>query len=159
MEPFEALNQGGQVPRLRRLAEVALQAYPLREPRLRPVAHLFNTIFQVETLEGSRFALRIQRPDQSDVDVVHSEMMWLAALRRETNLSVPEPVCTSDGALLTIAGHEGVPEPRICVLFRWMEGRFFDGALTPAHLERFGVLTARLHQHAAQFIPPAGEPI
>lgn len=28
MRPFEALNQGGQVRRLRRLAEVALQAYP-----------------------------------------------------------------------------------------------------------------------------------
>lgn len=156
MEPFEALHQGGQVRRLRRLAEVALPAYPLREPCLRPVAHLFNTIFQVETPEGSKFALRIQRPDQSDVDVVHSEMLWLAALRRETNLSVPEPVCASDGALLTVAGHEGVPEPRICVLFRWMEGRFFDGSLTPAHLERVGAFTARLHQHAAQFTPPAG---
>jgi hypothetical protein len=29
--PFEALSQGGQVRRLRRLAEVALRAYPLRE--------------------------------------------------------------------------------------------------------------------------------
>ena len=83
-------------------------------------------------------------------------MTWLAALQRETDLMVPEPVPTRDGNLLTVTGVEGVPEPRICVLFRWIAGRFVDARLTPSHLEQVGALMARLQVHGAQFHPPHG---
>jgi Ser/Thr protein kinase RdoA (MazF antagonist) len=69
---------------------------------------------------------------------------------------VPEPVPTADGSLLTVAEAEGVPAPRVCVLFRWGEGRFLDAGLTPSHLERVGAFIARLHDHAHRFAPPAG---
>jgi Ser/Thr protein kinase RdoA (MazF antagonist) len=83
-------------------------------------------------------------------------MEWLAALNRDTSLVVPEPVPTRDGELLTVVEVEGVPEPRICALFRWVEGRFLDAGLTPAHLERVGGLMARLHLHAEGYAPPEG---
>jgi Ser/Thr protein kinase RdoA (MazF antagonist) len=87
---------------------------------------------------------------------VRSEMAWLAALRRDTALGVPEPVPARDGSLVVVAAIEGVPEPRFCALFRWLEGRFLNATLTPRHLERVGVFTARLHDHAARFTPPDG---
>ena len=83
-------------------------------------------------------------------------MMWIAAVRRDTGLAVPEPVPAADGSPLTLVEMDGVPGPRVCVVFRWQPGRFLDTGLTPSHLERVGEFTARLHAHAADFVPPAG---
>jgi Ser/Thr protein kinase RdoA (MazF antagonist) len=89
-----------------------------------PVAHAENTTFRVETPAGDRFVLRIQRitgspvhPPRGEAEA-RSELLWLSALRRETDLEVPEPVPANDGALTTVVDVEGVPAPRICALFR-----------------------------------------
>jgi Ser/Thr protein kinase RdoA (MazF antagonist) len=97
--------------------------------------------------------LRIHYPRKTG-EAVRSEMMWLAALRRETELVVPEPIPTRDGNLLTVTGVTEIPEPRICALFRWIDGRFLDLKLTPSHLERVGAFMASLQLHGAHFRPP-----
>jgi Ser/Thr protein kinase RdoA (MazF antagonist) len=73
-----------------------------------------------------------------------------------TNLVVPDPVPTRSGARLTVATLLGVPEPRICALFRWVPGRFVGPRLAPRHLEQVGRLTARLQEHSQGFQPPQG---
>jgi Ser/Thr protein kinase RdoA (MazF antagonist) len=155
MKPFEILTNAGQLNRLRRLAVNALAAYDLEEPRLTPLLHEDNTTFRVDHANGERYVLRIHRPLRT-VEAVRSEMTWLAALRRETEFVVPEPIPTRNGDLVTVTGVEGVPEPRICVLFHWVEGRFLDARLTPSHLARVGALMAGLQVHGAQFQPPDG---
>ena len=99
--------------------------------------------------------LRVHRADRTPAQVL-SELRWLAALRRDTELGVPEPVPTRSGDLLAIAATPGVPEPRVCALFRWMPGRFFRKGLRATHLERVGAFMARLHEHAATFPRPSG---
>ena len=152
-------TEGG---RLRRLAEAALAAYGIGPARLTLLSQLENAMFRVEADGGERYALRVHRATGSpfhpcrSADEVRSELVWLSALRRETELVVPEPVPTGGGSLLTVVEGEGVPEPRVCVLFRWVEGRFLDAGLNPAHLERVGGFMARLHEHALGFAPPAG---
>jgi Ser/Thr protein kinase RdoA (MazF antagonist) len=155
MKPFEILTNAGQLNRLRRLAENAFTAYDMPAPHLTPLQHEDNTTFRIEGANGERYVLRIHRPLRT-VEAVRSEMTWLAALRRETEFVVPEPVPTQDGDLLTVSSAAGVPEPRICVLFRWVEGRFFDARLTPSHLERVGALMAGLQLHGARFQPRDG---
>jgi predicted nucleic acid-binding protein len=59
--------------------------------------------------------------------------MWLAALRRDTDLVVPEPVSSLHLDHVTVINVEGIPEPRICILFHWINGRFLDDGLTTAH--------------------------
>lgn len=76
------------------------------------------------------------------------------ALRSETDFVVPEPIPAKNRDLLTIASTEEIPGERICVLFRWIDGRFLDARLTPSHLERVGAFMAGLQVHAAQFHPP-----
>lgn len=162
MQKFETLSFRGQLGRLRRLAEDALVEYGIDCSRLVPLAHAENTTFRVDTPSEERYVLRIHRttgtpfhPPRSLAEV-WSETTWISALRRGTGLAVPEPVPTVDGSLLTLVASESVPEPRICVLFRWGPGRFLDAGLTPSHLERVGGFIARLHDHALGFVPPAG---
>ena len=161
MMAFRDLSMRGQLGRLRRLAEEALVTYGLTPERLVPLAHLENTTFRVDVPGGDRYVLRIHRTGGSpvhpprSVEDVRSETTWLTALRREARLAVPEPILTTDGSPLAVADVPGVPEPRVCVLFRWSEGRFLDAGLTPSHLERVGGFIARLHDHAVHFAPPA----
>jgi Ser/Thr protein kinase RdoA (MazF antagonist) len=143
MRPFEELGHRGQVSRLRDLVEEALAAYDVRPVRMAPLRRGDNVVFRLETADGQRYALRIHRvggnpwhPRRTAAHV-ESELTWLAAL-------------------LTIAEIEGVPEPRICVLLRWVEGRFLDAGLTSRHMERVGDFMAQLHVHALGFEPPEG---
>jgi hypothetical protein len=87
---------------------------------------------------------------------VGSELDWLTALRADTGLSVPEPVRTTTGKLTTAAASPDVPEPRVCPLLRWMDGRVHSSVPRQVHLRRLGSVMARLHNHASQWCPPAG---
>jgi Ser/Thr protein kinase RdoA (MazF antagonist) len=63
---------------------------------------------------------------------------------------------TIDGKLMTVAGSPEVPEPRVCSVLRWMDGRVHAAAPRPVHLHRLGGVMARLHDHAGQWRVPAG---
>jgi Ser/Thr protein kinase RdoA (MazF antagonist) len=156
MKRFEILTNAGQLRRLRQLAATALSAYDLQDTRVTGLQHEDKTTFRVDFAAGERSVQRIQRPALRTIESVRSEVMWLAALRRETDLVVPEPIPTRDGNLLTVISVAEIPEPRICVLFRWIDGRFLDAKLTPSHLERVGVFMASLQSHGSQFRPPEG---
>jgi Ser/Thr protein kinase RdoA (MazF antagonist) len=156
MKSYESLTRAGQLRRLRSLAVKALAAYELYEFQLTPLQHEGNTTFRVDMPSGERYVLRIHYPGLRTVESIQSEMNWLAALRRETDFVVPEPMPAYDGSLVTVISVEEVREPRICVLFRWIPGHFLDARLTPSHLERVGVFMAGLQLHGAQFRPPNG---
>jgi len=153
-----------QVARLRRLAAQALVSYPLADPRLRFIAHGENTTFRVDatTSRGQeRFLLRVHRPVRHGRQIdpaaaVGSELNWLTALRADACLPVPVPLCTTGGGLTTTATSAGVPEPRVCSVLRWMDGRVHTAAPRPVHLHRLGSIMARLHDHAGQWHPPPG---
>jgi Ser/Thr protein kinase RdoA (MazF antagonist) len=107
-----------QMARMRQVAGRALGAYPLADPQLRLIAHEENTTFRVDaTAAGGgrdRFLLRVHRPARhgrqvDPVAAIRSELDWLMALRADTGLPVPEPVCTTDGSLTTTAASRDVP--------------------------------------------------
>lgn len=144
-----------QVRQARGVAGIALARYGLAGARLRLLAHRGTTLFQVDAPDG-RFVLRVYRAGGSSDAHIRSELAWLGALRRDTDLTVPEPVAARDGALLITAVERDGAEAHRCVLFRWVAGRFVDRGLTPAHLRRVGAFLAGLHAHTAYWIPPPG---
>jgi Ser/Thr protein kinase RdoA (MazF antagonist) len=159
------LSERQQLARIRQLAGRALGAYPLADPQLRLIAHQENTTFRVDaTAAGGRrdrFLLRVHRPARhgrqvDPVAAIRSELDWLMALRADTGLPVPEPVRTTDGSLTTTAASRDVPEPRVCSVLRWMDGRIHAASPRPVHLRRLGSVMARLHNHAAQWDVPPG---
>lgn len=152
---WDSLSRRGQLLRLRRLARAALQAFGIEDARLKLLRHEHNTTFRVEAA-GGPYVLRINRPHVHTAQTVESELTWLSALRRETDLGVPQPLLSRDGSFVVVVGAAGVPMFHPCVLLRWLDGRFRDRGLAPVHLRRVGILEARLHEHADRWARPSG---
>src|SRR5437762_6021522 len=91
-----------QVRRLTHLAHDALKAYALDEPQVALLGHVWNTTFRVVAANGDRYFLRVHNRAQASVVAVASELLWLAALRQETDAAVPQPVRNKKGELVSL---------------------------------------------------------
>jgi Ser/Thr protein kinase RdoA (MazF antagonist) len=164
MHRFEILSDEEKVERYERLARKALAAYGMPEASLRLVDEGRNVRFEVRLpqVEG-RYALRICHPEQNRSALLR-ELLWLAALGKDTALSIPEPILTRSGEILRTVSVEGVPGTRPCLLQRWVEGTALDRRLSPGFMEKAGVFLARLHRQAetfqwpSEFAPPPPDP-
>jgi Ser/Thr protein kinase RdoA (MazF antagonist) len=154
VDAFASLSRRGQLGRLRRVARTALANYGLEDARLKLQRYEQNATFRVDA-RSRLYLLRINRPLVQTPDTIASEMAWLSALRRDTDLRVPEPVAARNGSFVVVVRDSGVPEPHVCVLLRWLDGRFINQRLTPAHLWRVGALAGQLQEHAASWKLPA----
>ena len=104
MKAFFNLSQRGQIIRLRKLANAALQRYDIGETSLRFLSNTDNTVFRVDqdieqsqrienTTASRRFILRIARSEKDlREETIKAELLWLSVLRTQANLVVPEPV-------------------------------------------------------------------
>jgi Ser/Thr protein kinase RdoA (MazF antagonist) len=138
------------------LVRAALRRYGVRPRRLRPLA---AEVVRVDAGDGQAFALRCRPRSGRVFGDIPLELAWTAALRRDTDIRPPEPVPGLDGALVQDVAAPGVPEPYDCVLSRWIPGPTLADRLTLENVRRLGVLSARLHEHAAGFRPPASLPV
>ena len=155
LKPFLNLTERGRGRRLAALALNALKHYDLEVARLRLVSNSCNGIFRVDARSGEKWILRVTLPEGGHTrDHVAAEMDWLAALARDTDLSVPCPLAARNGALVVEAAAEGVPEPRLCEVFSWVPGTDLARQITPAKVVLLGELSARLHAHGFQKLPP-----
>src|SRR3989442_14573824 len=123
-KPFATLSPRGQVRRLTYLALQELEAYAGPVARITPLKHVYNATFRIAAQSGQRYMLRICHPRRTSVAAVRSELLWLAALRRETGLNVPEPVQNKQTQYVTVVADAEVPRSCLCALFRWTQGRF-----------------------------------
>lgn len=139
---------------MKALAHRILDHYNLDIGRISPGRELWNTIFEVRTRDGGRYALRINRPGHRTEIEIRSELLWLDALRHDTDLMVPTPIHTRDGHLIVTDEING--EPRHAALFTWLPGRHVSHKRPPSRRSAYllGRTTARLHDHADTFRPP-----
>lgn len=147
-----------QLRRLRRVAVAALPHFGLSAGTLRLVDHGENTTYRHDGATG-RQLLRVHRPQRHGLSIdttaaIRSELAWLAALRRETSLEVPEPLPSDQGDALAVVTEAGVT--RVCTALRWMTGTIRENSVRPVHLHRLGQAMAALHRHADEWTPPAG---
>ena len=157
MKPYANLTLHGQARRLRALAIEALKQYDLDVARMRLVTNDFNGIFRLDTPERQKYILRVTMPEGGhNHEHVAVEMDWLAALARDTGLSVPRPLASRDGSLVVEAGTPGIPEPRLVTIITWVPGTDLVGHISSLYLSRLGELMASLHAHAHTYQPPAG---
>jgi Ser/Thr protein kinase RdoA (MazF antagonist) len=150
---------------MRAVARGALDEYGLGRARLELLRQAGNTLFRVvdedaprarvrdDLFSEGRYLLRVHHAGYQTAGAVALEMEWLAALRRDAGVAVPEPVPTLDGRLTAEVEAPGVPGKRNCSLLRWLTGRLVRKRIRPDHFRAQGRLMARLHDHAARWRP------
>jgi len=154
---YESLTYRGQVGRLRVLGRRALVRFGLRvDAPLVLLNHGENSVFESRDMRGRRYALRIHRTDYQTPGTIRSELAWLAALGRDTDLALPRPVEGTDGALVQQVTDDGVPGERSCVLLQWVPGRFGWTGSGRSYYRRLGHVAGRLHAHGQAWKRPAG---
>ena len=168
MKPFSERTRLGRVRRYHQLAHAALAVYGISNAKLIFIRDSGNVTFRVIPADDdyspdengyyfrNHLVLRMHEPGYQSDAAIQSELDWLAALCRDTDLPVPEPLRTLDQELSAEVQIPGVPQPRRCSLLRWVTGRMFNKGIRPLHYRALGRLMARLHEHSAHWQPPAG---
>ncbi len=138
-------------------AEAAISLWPQLSgavPRL--LNHSENHTFLLEAPGGQAYTLRVHRPDYQDRVSIESELAWVSALRRDTDLPIPEAIAGADGLLLQqFTPSDGLS--RHAVLFKFIAGQ--EPSPQSNLVDLFGVLgdyAARLHMHAIAWQRAAG---
>ena len=138
MKPFNELTRRGKLRRLRHLSVNALEDYDLNVKWVKFLTIETNTMFKVLSEGDERFVLRIYSDGESTLSENQTEIFWLDALKRDTDLRISEPVPRRDGEYITIATAPGVPGEKRCVLFKWVPGRTLEENLNPDNYFKLG---------------------
>ena len=114
-----------------------------------------NHTFRLDGADGGRAVLRVHRPGYQSRATIESELEWLEALRRDTDLPVPVPLPGRDGRLVQSFGPDLTP--RHAVLFAFEPGQEPDSRSDLGGLfETLGRFAATAHEHASRFAPSPG---
>ncbi len=145
------------------IAKRVLDHYELIEPRIDFIRHNDNVTYRVTTANSKAYLLRIHIPITSamgahgaDYGMVNSEVTWMLALAKETNLTIPKPKRNRSGELVTrIQSRDGTVINS--TLLSWIEGEPYHKDLESndtAYL--IGILLATMHNQASQWKFPEG---
>ena len=166
MKPYQELTCRGRLHRMRQLALLALREYGLQDALFKLIVQAGNTLFRVyepassftpgsdDLFEPGQYLLRVHKPGYQEPEAINLELAWLAAMRQEEDLPVPEPIATLDGKWVPAINAPGVPGTRHCSLLRWIKGRSVKNRFRPHHLRAQGRLMARLHHFSSQWQHP-----
>jgi len=145
------------------IARQALGAYDLGNTSFTYLQHSENVTFKVDHPDGGARLLRIHVPYSpalgkhgANAKMVESELLWLEALRRETDLPVQQPMRNRDGQLVTRVRAKG---KRLlnCTLLEWLEGEPYSRELEREEtVAQIGLIAASLHRFSSQWQIPAG---
>ncbi len=85
---------------------------------------------------------------------ITSELMWMMALRRDTDIVVPEVLRAKDGSLVQIITAPDFDKPRHAAIYSFLSGKEPpEDQLIPG-FERLGEISARMHLHTKTWAPP-----
>jgi Ser/Thr protein kinase RdoA (MazF antagonist) len=139
------------------VAERALAAYDLAPGSTLSLLNLSeNATYAVEdAATGTRSILRVHRQNYHRAHEIESELDWLDALRRESDVTVPTVLPASDGRRMVTVTVDGMP--RHVVHFEMVPGVEPDEAtLTAQDFYTLGTITAALHEHSHTWTRPGG---
>jgi len=143
----------GATPRtsdLRALTLAALRDQGIATRRLRWMGQHASHLFRCDTTDGERLVIRVCLPGvQTDAEV-DAGLIWLAALARDTDLTIPV------ARFSVRAATPQLPGGGRCIGFSWIEGRRCRYPPSRRLVADLGRVLATLHGHAQGFRPPPG---
>lgn len=138
------------ISQLRRLARAALDEQGVAVDRLRWLGEHSNHLFRCDTATGDRLLVRVCLPGGRSDAELDAELAWLAALARDTELTVPA------ARFSTRLATTDLPAGGRCIAFAWVEGRHCEARPSRRLVADLGRVLATLHAHAQRFHPPQG---
>ncbi len=143
------------------IARRSLDNYNIGEIHLNFLQHSDNVTYKVESPAGT-FLLRIHSPitqamgqHGDDAQIVNSELLWLEALSRDTDLILQNPIRNQEGNLVTKIPVEETGVTYNCTLLEWLDGeRYHRDLESEATAFQIGEILAMLHNHANQWELP-----
>jgi Ser/Thr protein kinase RdoA (MazF antagonist) len=150
-----------QIP-FKDVARRALAEYDVTGYTLVFIRHSDNVTFKLEGPGLGAYLLRIHVPvtramgaHGADSSAVHSELLWLEALSRDTDLVLQKPIRNRAGALVTQVPAENAASPVNCTLLQWVDGQPYHRDLeTERTAHQIGEILAKLHLHASHWQIP-----
>jgi Ser/Thr protein kinase RdoA (MazF antagonist) len=134
---------------LRRFARAALDQQGSTVRQLRWMGRHSSHMFRADTAAG-RLVVRVCLPGGRSDAELDAELAWLAALARDTGLTVPVPRFST-----RIATPE-LPAGARCIGLTWVEGRPCRPRPSRRLVADLGRVIGTLHAHSAGFRPPPG---
>ncbi|MDG4668238.1 phosphotransferase [Mycobacterium sp. 236(2023)] len=137
------------------VAEEALTAFDLPQGSTLRLLNLSeNATYAVEEPDtGHRSILRVHRKDYHRRDQIESELTWLDALRRDSDVVVPSVLPARDGRRVVAVEHDGTE--RYVVHFDMVAGAEPDeNSVTATDFHTLGRITAELHDHSRSWARP-----
>lgn len=167
MEANENQGHEERMNRLHKMAEAALELYGLAGAQATILGEPSGVVFRVEVpaggelayhpylgrVAGKRFLLRVQ--SASSAASMYTELVCLAALIRDTEMDLPEPVPAYDGSLVADLPGDSAEESYLCVLFRWANGHH-SGDVTPGWPELASAIEEMYGQDEVLVPVPSG---
>ncbi len=100
--------------------------------------------------EKKKYVLRVNRPGYHSLEELKGELLWMKALRRDTDLLMADVLSGSDGEYIQRLVFDS-SEDYVCTLFSFVEGEGIRG-MEPERLisyqRKIGAITAKLHLHS-----------
>ena len=123
-----------------------------------PLSQAENTILLVDDRgRGKKYVLRINSHQLTyhNPAVIGSEIAWLRALRRESDIEAPDPIPSRDGHYVQRIEAPEIDQPRCAIMMTFLEGVEPDPDSLLDGFDRLGEITARMHGHAKGWVRPA----
>lgn len=117
-----------------------------------------NKVYLIGDPERSQeYVLRVNsgRLSYHNPSSIRSEMMWLMALRHDTDIIVPDVLIAKDGSIVQTINAPDMDKPRHVTIYSFLPGiEPPEEQLVPG-FERLGEISARMHLHAKSWLPDA----
>ena len=111
-----------------------------------------NFTYRLESeMTGEKYVLRVNRPGYHDLTELESELSWIRAVKRDTDIRTADVLPGKDGKLIQQLALAGSTDKYVCSLFSFVEGIGIRGMSTEElipYQKQIGAITAKLHLHA-----------
>lgn len=141
-----------------KVAKEALIQYPIVYKKLVYLGKSDDVTFRVHTNDDNlNFLIKIHISTSSNKskENIESELVWLEALDRDTELVVPIPVRNIEGDLVTVLSTD-YSNKFIVTIHHWVNGTVLNREPTSNETANLALLMAALHKHSMQWNVPDG---
>jgi Ser/Thr protein kinase RdoA (MazF antagonist) len=152
MKLFDELTRRGRILRYRKVAEQALEAYPVRVSSMRFVSSGSKPVFRLDADSG-RYAVKFHNPLEHKLPQMMGELRFLSHIARVSGLEVETPLKNRSGKLVTMVESPLLPEPAHVAVCHWVAGRALADFISVPAYRSLGKCAAMLHRAACSFRP------